>query len=70
MTPSMTIRVNGEPRELADGAKVTEVVAQLTDSAQGIAVAVNGTVVPRGAWAATTLRDADDVEVLTAVQGG
>jgi sulfur carrier protein len=70
MTPSMTIRVNGEPRELADGASVTEVVAQLTDAAQGIAVAVNGTVVPRGAWAATTLRDADDVEVLTAVQGG
>jgi sulfur carrier protein len=66
----MTIVVNGEPRELADGASVTEVVAQLTDAAQGIAVAVNGTVVPRGAWARTTLAHADKVEVLTAVQGG
>jgi sulfur carrier protein len=66
----MTIVVNGEPRELAAGINVNDVVAQLTDAPRGIAVAVNGTVVPRGAWAHTTLGDADNIEVLTAVQGG
>jgi len=27
-------------------------------------------VVPRGTWAATPIRDGDQVEVVTAVQGG
>jgi len=38
--------------------------------ARGVAAAVNGDVVPRGAWSATPLRDGDQVEVVTAVQGG
>jgi sulfur carrier protein len=41
------------------------------DSARaGIAVAVNGEVVPRSAWADHALRDGDRVEILTAAQGG
>jgi sulfur carrier protein len=36
----------------------------------GVAVAVDGVVVPRGAWPATVLADGARVEVLTAVQGG
>jgi sulfur carrier protein len=36
----------------------------------GVAAAVNGDVVPRGSWAVTLLRDGDQVEVVTAVQGG
>jgi thiamine biosynthesis protein ThiS len=36
----------------------------------GIAVAVNGEVVPRSAWAGHALRDGDRVEILTAAQGG
>ena len=37
---------------------------------RGIAVAVNGEVVPRSAWEATGLQPGDRVEVLTAAQGG
>jgi len=54
-------------------ATVAAGVAGLTgheEPVRGIAVAVNGTVVPRSAWPATELRDGDAVEVLTAVQGG
>ena len=36
----------------------------------GVAVAVDGEVVPRARWAATVLADGARVEVLTAVQGG
>ncbi|HTA09982.1 MAG TPA: sulfur carrier protein ThiS, partial [Streptosporangiaceae bacterium] len=36
----------------------------------GVAAAVNGDVIRRAAWAATPLSDGDEVEVLTAVQGG
>jgi sulfur carrier protein len=67
---SVRVRLNGEPRELPDDSTVAQAVAALTAAAAGVAAAVNGSVVPRGAWAATPLRDGDRVEVVTAVQGG
>jgi sulfur carrier protein len=62
--------VNGEPRELADGTSLAEVVASETTPRPGVAAALNDEVVRRSAWEATTLRDDDRIEVLTAVQGG
>lgn len=41
-----------------------------TGVACGVAVAVNGEVIPRSAWAARVLLPGDRVELLTAVQGG
>jgi len=67
---SMRVKLNGEPRELPDGTRLAEAVAELTDLAGGVAAAVNGDVVPRGSWAVTPLCDGDQVEVVTAVQGG
>jgi sulfur carrier protein len=67
---STQVKLNGEPRELSDGATVAEAVAHVTNLASGVAAALNGDVVPRGSWAATPLRDGDQVEVVTAVQGG
>ncbi|MGI5321853.1 sulfur carrier protein ThiS [Actinomadura nitritigenes] len=66
----MRIIVNGEPRELPDGASVAQAVAAVTSAASGVAAALNDEVVRRSAWEATTLREADRLEVLTAVQGG
>lgn len=68
----MTIIVNGQVRGLADGTTLAALVAELAgDRARaGVAVALNDTVVPRGAWPGTALGDGDRVEVLTAVQGG
>ena len=67
---SVQVRLNGEPRELPDGTSLAEAVTELTPAAAGVAAAVNGDVVPRGAWAGTPLADGDQVEVVTAVQGG
>ena len=68
------LTVNGEPREVPEGATVDALVASVTGrpvgQAGGIAAAVNGEVVPRSSWAGTVLRDGDRVEVVTAVQGG
>ena len=66
----MTVTVNGQPREVPDGTTVAQLVGQLTDAPTGVAAAVNGDVVPRGSWAVMLLRDGDQVEVVTAVQGG
>jgi sulfur carrier protein len=65
------IRVNGDERDV-DGVTVAELVAELGVPAggRGIAVAVDGEVVPRGAWKATAVPDGAAVEIVTAVQGG
>jgi sulfur carrier protein len=46
------------------------VLVEMGVADRGIAVAVDGVVVPREAWPATGLRPDAVVEVLTAVQGG
>lgn len=66
----MKVIVNGEPREVPDGANVAEAVASVTPAPSGVAAALNDEVVRRSAWEATTLHESDRLEVLTAVQGG
>jgi sulfur carrier protein len=62
--------LNGAPRALDENLPVSAVVALLTPVTAGIAVAVNGTVVPRGEWDSRRVQDGDAVEIVTAVQGG
>lgn len=68
----MTILLNGQPVELGDAATVADAVAQAGASAdaRGVAVAIDGEVVPRAEWTATIVRDGQAVEVLQAIQGG
>ena len=47
-----------------------DAVALLTAKPTGVAAALNGEVVRRAAWPQTPLADGDEVEVVTAVQGG
>jgi sulfur carrier protein len=62
--------INGEQRELTDGARVFDALTALGVPGPGVAVAVDGEVVPRADWPAVALADGARVEVLTAVQGG
>jgi sulfur carrier protein len=66
----MMVILNGEPQELSDGATVDAVVEITGAPERGVAVAVDGEVVPRGQWTSTELHDGQRVEVLQAVQGG
>jgi sulfur carrier protein len=71
----MKVLVNGEAREFPEGTSVTDAITEVTGRAgpeqtSGIAAALNDEVVRRQDWAATTLKEADRLEVLTAVQGG
>ncbi len=68
----MMIVLNGEPREAPTGTTLAELiaVAGVEPDRSGIAVAVNGEVVPRSAWAATSVAEGSRVEVLQAVAGG
>nr|WP_205862507.1 sulfur carrier protein ThiS [Planosporangium thailandense] len=62
--------VNGEHRTLPGPASVADLVRELTHRGTGVAVAVNGEVVPRSAWTTTAVNAQDAIEILTAVQGG
>lgn len=66
----MTITVNGRERSCDPGTTVTDLLADLGLAPKGSAVAVNGEVLPRATWPERALGDGDDVDVLTAVQGG
>ncbi len=66
----MRIRVNGESRSFDDGTTVAEVITALGAPKSGVAVAVDGEVVPRADWPLLRLTQGATVEVLTAVQGG
>ena len=66
----MHVWINGEQRELDAGGSVLDALTVLGAPNSGVAVAVDGEVVPRAGWADTRLTDGARIEVLTAVQGG
>jgi sulfur carrier protein len=78
----MNIKLNGADHTLSDDASVTTLVSHITGRALdaggkaadgrkiGVAVARNSEVVPRSQWAATALAEGDELEIVTAVQGG
>lgn len=68
---SATILVNGEGRPLS-AATVVELLRQerLDPARRGIAVALNGAVVPRRAWSETALSPGDEIEIVKPFAGG
>ncbi len=66
----IAVRVNGESVELSDGSSLAGLVESHVCQTRGVAIAVNEEVIPRSAWAATSLAEGDRIEILTARQGG
>ncbi|MDO5493962.1 MAG: sulfur carrier protein ThiS [Nesterenkonia sp.] len=77
-----TITLNDETVDLPAEATVADAVTHTTgrelhDDGRptdgrrlGVAVALDGAVVPRSTWATTAVEDGQTLEVVTAVQGG
>lgn len=66
----MNVIVNGEAKSVPAHETLAELIARHTNAHSGVAVAVNGEVVPRTAWPEHMLEDGAAIEILTAVQGG
>ena len=65
------IRVNGQDEVVAASTLAALLAEKAVDTGQrGVAVALNGTVIPRAAWAQTPLHPGDSVEIVRARQGG
>ena len=68
----MTIELNGERVDLVAPATVAAALERLGTHGErrGVAVAVDGEVVPRSEWDSTELEEGQRVEVVGAIQGG
>lgn len=65
----MRIYVNDKPHEL-DGTTVADLVRQLALPADGVAVAIGMSIVPRAEWADRALCEDDKVMIIKAASGG
>lgn len=66
-----TITVNEQARPLAAGATVARLAGDLgLEHRRGVALAVNGAVVPRAQWPSRPLAPGDRILVIQATQGG
>ena len=65
----MRVIVNGEPHEIA-AEHVDALLAELDYEGTHFAIALNFDVLPRSQWAATPLKNGDEIEIITPRQGG
>lgn len=66
----MIVMVNGTRREVPQETTVAKLIEELSAPPRGVAVAIDGEVVPRAQWEATPVPDGARVEVVAAIQGG
>ncbi len=70
----MRLNINGEDRDGTCGDLAAlwraETAGLELPNPKGFAIALNGAVVRRDAWASTALRDGDRIEIIRAMQGG
>ncbi len=66
----MTLRVNGETTDVAEGASVAALLEQLDYTGGSVVVAVNEVFVPRPLYESKELNVNDRVEILGPMQGG
>lgn len=67
----MELSINGERRESA-ASTISELVEHELENVQprGVAVAINGEMVPRARWSEVALKAGDRVEIVRALPGG
>lgn len=66
----MTLQINGEPHDFADGLALSALVEHLGMKADRVAVELNLEIVARADWTATVLKDGDKLEIVHFVGGG
>ncbi len=66
----LTIKVNNKEYQFTEQSVLQEVISKLKIPLNGVAVAVNETIVSKSDWSTTILNQNDNVLVITATQGG
>ncbi len=66
----MNIVLNGQPLEIKGNLNIIDFLAAHGYAGKTVAVAINGTFLPRSNYATTILKAADNVEIVAPMQGG
>jgi sulfur carrier protein len=67
----MTVLVNENPREVPEASLLAHLLREMgVEAKRGVAVALNGKVVPSVQWQETKLTSNDEVLLIQATQGG
>jgi len=66
----MKIRVNNAEMALHDGNTVRALITLTKSPMEGIAIAVNDSVVPRSQWDSFIIKENDDILIIKAARGG
>lgn len=66
----ITIHVNGKPRQIHQGAMISELLDELELTGKRIAVEMNGEIVPKSLHKQTPLPNGAELEIVVAVGGG
>ncbi|WP_165733314.1 sulfur carrier protein ThiS [Polaribacter sp. 20A6] len=66
----ITIKVNQENHQFSENLAVTELIRLLEIKTNGIAVAINGSVVKKSDWSLRLLQNSDEVLIIKSTQGG
>lgn len=67
----MTITINNKQVEVVAEEALQQIVFdQIGENAKGVAVAINGQVIPKDSWVETKVSENDDILIIKATQGG
>ncbi|MGB0720315.1 MAG: sulfur carrier protein ThiS [Bdellovibrionales bacterium] len=66
----MKIILNGQPKTIEGITNITDLLQAEKQDGMKIAVAKNGTFVPKAAYGQTLIHDGDQIEIVAPMQGG
>ncbi|MCL9782856.1 sulfur carrier protein ThiS [Vibrio sp. S4M6] len=67
---TITITVNGEPKRVANGENLNNLIRQFALPEQGCVFTVNNAIVPRSEWSSTLMSNGDTISLFQAIAGG
>lgn len=66
----ITVMVNESPMEIAEEATIHSLLPKMNANTDGIAVAINNSIVPRKEWEHHSIKQNDNILIIKATQGG
>ena len=68
----MELKINNQPKQFEAETLTVQALLDLEfpNKQNGIALAINNSVIPKNEWDTTSLSETDDILIITATQGG
>ena len=66
----MTVKINNQPKDILENTSVAQLLKQLEQPENGIAVAINQKIITKTNWNHKTITNGDTILIIQATQGG